>query len=69
MEALWGTVRAFDAATYTATVQVDGSLSVWLRGVKVAKNIPTSSVNIGSRCLVLLADAANFQDGVLIAVY
>ncbi len=69
MTVLWGTVRAFNAATYTATVQVDGSLSVWLEGVPVARNIPASEMASGRRCLLLLADPANPRDGVLVAVF
>jgi len=60
---LWGTVRAFDAAAYTATVQVDGSLAVWLEGVPVARNIPAAEVVSGRRCLLVLADGADPRDG------
>ena len=34
-----GTVKGFDSGSYTATVQVAGSLAVWLEDVPVARNI------------------------------
>ena len=40
MEIRKGSVRSFDAATYTATVQMAGSLATWLEGVPVSRGIP-----------------------------
>ena len=37
-----GEVKAFNAGDHTATVQIAGSLSVWLDDVKLARNIPAS---------------------------
>ena len=39
MEMLKATLRSFNAETYTATVQISGSLATWLDGVPVARNI------------------------------
>ena len=64
-----GELKAFDAATYTATVQVAGSLAVWLEGVPVARNIPTAELVAGRRCAIVFFDEANPQDAVLVAVY
>ncbi len=64
-----GEVRAFNAGDHTATVQIAGSLSVWLEEVKVARNIPASEVVAGRSCAVLFFDEANHRDAALIAVY
>ena len=64
-----GEVKAFDAGSYTATVQVAGSLAVWLSGVPVARNIAAVEIVTGRRCAVLFFDEPNPQDAVLIAVY
>jgi len=62
-------VKAFDSGTYTATVQVAGSLSVWLEGVPVARNIPAGEMITGRSCAVLFFDPSNPKDGVVLAVY
>ena len=64
-----GEVKSFDSGAYTATVQVAGSLSVWLSGVPVARNIAAAEMVAGRRCAVLLFDEPNPQDAVVIAVY
>ncbi|MDP3062961.1 MAG: hypothetical protein Q8O40_07100 [Chloroflexota bacterium] len=69
MEIRKGVVKAFDAGTYKATVQVAGSLSVWLAGVAVARNIAAGEMVAGRSCAVLFFDAANPQDAVVLAVY
>lgn len=69
MELLRGVVRGFDPMAYRATVQVAGSLSVWLEGVRVARSIPAAEVVAGRRCLLALPEEANPAEGVVIAVY
>lgn len=69
MDILKATVRSFDAAAYTATVQVSGSLATWLDGVPVARNIAAAEVTTGRACAVLFFDAANPADAVVLAVY
>jgi hypothetical protein len=64
-----GEIKAFDSGSYTATVQMAGSLAVWLEGVPVARNIASSEVIAGRRCAVLFFDGANPQDAVIVAVY
>jgi len=64
-----GVVKAFDSGTYTATVQVAGSLAVWLSGVPVARNIAQAEMVAGRQCAVLFFDEGNPSDGVLVAVY
>lgn len=69
MEIRKAEVKAFDANSYTATVQVAGSLSVWLEGVPVARNIPAAEMVAGRTCAVLFFDPSNPKDGVVLAVY
>lgn len=64
-----GIIKSFDLGTYKATVQVAGSLSVWLDGVAVARNIPSAEMVAGRTCAVAFFDDANPQDAVLVAVY
>ncbi len=64
-----GVVKAFDSGAYTATVQVAGSLAVWLTDVPVARNIAAAEMVAERSCAVLFFDEPNPQDSVLIAVY
>lgn len=64
-----GVVKAFDSGAHTATVQVAGSLAVWLTDVPVARNIAAAEMVTGRSCAVLFFDEPNPQDSVLIAVY
>ena len=64
-----GEVKSFDGTAYTATVQLAGSLSVWLSDVPVARNIASVEMVAGRRCAVLSFDESNHQDAVVIAVY
>jgi hypothetical protein len=64
-----GVLKAFDSGTYTATVQIVGSLAIWLRSVPVARNIPSAEMTAGRSCALLFFDDANPDDAVLIAVY
>lgn len=45
-----GILKAFDSGTYTATVQVQGSLSVWLEDVPVSRGIPTATCRRHHNC-------------------
>ena len=69
MDVRRGVVKAFDSGSYRATVQVAGSLSVWLEGVPVARNIGAAEMVAGCLCAVIFFDEANPQDAVLVAVY
>ncbi len=64
-----GVVKAFDSGAHTATVQVAGSLAVWLSDVPVARNIAAAEMVAGRSCAVLFFDEPNPEDSVLIAVY
>ena len=69
MEIRRGVVKGFDSGSYRATVQVAGSLSVWLGEVPVARNIPSSEMLSGRSCALIFFDETNPGDGVLVAVY
>lgn len=64
-----GVLKAFDSGAYTATVQVAGSLAVWLTDVPVARNIATAEMVAGRSCAMIFFDEQNPQDAVVIAVY
>jgi hypothetical protein len=64
-----GTLRAFDSGTYKATVQIDGSLAVWLESVTVARNLPSAEMVPGRSVAVLFWDEANASDAVVVAVW
>jgi hypothetical protein len=64
-----GVLKAFDGTSYTASVQIVGSLSVWLTGVPVARNIASAELVVGRKVAVLLFDDSNPQDGVVAAVW
>ena len=64
-----GVVKDFDANSYQSTVQVLGSLSVWLEGIAVARNIPAAEMVTGRSCAVAFFDETNPDDAVLVAVW
>lgn len=64
-----GILKAFDSGTYTATVQIAGSLSVWLEGVKVSRAIPATEMVVGRTCTVIFLDESNPSDAVVVAIH
>ena len=64
-----GTVKGFDSASYTASVQLLGSLAVWLDNVAVARNIAAAEMVAGRQCAVVLFNEADPRDAVVIGVY
>ena len=69
MEIRRGTLRSFNSGSYTATVEIAGSIAVWLSGVPVARNIAGAELTAGRNVVILQFDAANPQDAVLTAVW
>jgi hypothetical protein len=61
-------LKNFDANSYTATVQVAGSLSSWLE-VPVSRAIPAAEMVSGRACALLFLDPSNPQDSVIVAVW
>jgi len=64
-----GVLKGFDSATYTATVQVAGSLAVWLSSVPVARNIAQAELVAGRSCAVVFLEDGNPKDAVVAAVW
>ena len=64
-----GTMRAFDSGAYRATMQLDGSLAVWLEPVPVARNLPSAEMVVGRNVAVLFWDGANPGDAVVLALW
>ena len=64
-----GIIKGFDSGTYKATVQIAGSLSVWLSEVTVARNIPPTEMVVGRRCAIIFFDETNPGDAVVMGVY
>ena len=69
MTTLKGILKAFDSGTYTATVQLQGSLSVWLEDVPVSRGIPTAEMVTGRNVTVVFLDPGNPLDAVVSAVW
>ncbi len=64
-----GILHAFDSGTYTATVEIAGSIAVWLSGVPVARNIASTELTAGRYVAVLQFDSSNPNDAVVAAVW
>lgn len=64
-----GILKAFDSVTYTATVQIAGSLSVWLEDVPVNRGIETTDMVVGRNVALIFLDPGNPSDAVVVAVW
>jgi len=64
-----GILKSFDSGTYLATVQIAGSLSVWLENIPTSRAIPASEMVSGRSVAVLFHDAGNPSDAVVVAVW
>jgi pyrroline-5-carboxylate reductase len=64
-----GILKSFNGTTYLATVQIEGSLSVWLENIPVSRAIPATEMTSGRSVAVLFHDAGNPSDCVVIAVW
>ncbi|MGH9312176.1 MAG: hypothetical protein ACRD1S_03150 [Vicinamibacterales bacterium] len=62
-------VKAYNPSTHKASVQISGSLAVWLDGLPVATDIPPAEVIAGRECAVLLFTEHNPDDGVVVTVH
>ena len=69
MTTVKGVLKAFDSGTYTATVQLQGSLSVWLEDVPVSRGLPTAEMVTGRNVSVQFHEAGNPDDAVVVAVW
>ena len=64
-----GILKAFDSTPYAATVQIEGSLSVWLEDVPVNRGIPAVEMVTGRNVSVQFHEAGNPDDAVVVAVW
>jgi hypothetical protein len=64
-----GVLRDFNAGTYTATVQVAGSIATWLTDVAVARNIDSAEMVEGRSLALLQFNVSNPDDMVVCAVW
>jgi hypothetical protein len=64
-----GILKAWSVGTYTATVQIEGSLSVWLEDVPVSRDIATGEMVTGRNVAVIFLDESNPSDAVVVAVW
>ena len=62
-------LRAFDSGAYTATLQLTGSLQLYVSGVPVARNIASGEMTAGRKVAVSMFDASNPADAVVFAVW
>ncbi|MDO8689656.1 MAG: hypothetical protein Q7R39_06545 [Dehalococcoidia bacterium] len=62
-------IRAYDAGTNTATVQIAGSHLSYLAGVPVAQNVWAALVVPGVRAGIVFFDDSNPTDACLAFVY
>ena len=63
-----GILKNFDSGTYTAGVQLAGSLTTYFDDVSVARNISTGEMTPGRHVILVIPDN-NPKDAVVIAVY
>jgi hypothetical protein len=64
-----GTLKAFDAVNYLSTIQIAGSLSVWLENTPTSRAIAATEMVSGRNVAVLFHDAGNPSDCVVVAVW
>lgn len=69
MEIRRGVLRAFDAGSYTASVEIAGSLATWLPGLAVSRNIAASHLIPGRRVAIMFFEPSNPDDAVICAVW
>jgi hypothetical protein len=64
-----GVLKAWDSANWLATVQLTGSLQLWLKTVPVSRSIAGIEMVVGRKVAVILFDPTNHTDAVVVAVY
>ena len=69
MSARKGILKGFNSSNYTATVQLAGSLKVYLDDVRVARNISSGEMTVGRKAVVVFFDVHNSKEAVVVGVY
>lgn len=62
-------LRNFNAAAYTATIELVGSGRAYLEEVAVARSVPAAEMTAGRNIAVVFFDEHNAKDAVIVAVY
>ena len=62
-------IKSYDVATHTATVQIAGSLAVWLDGVPVSDGIAPADALAGRECGVIFFTDDNPNDAAVVTVH
>jgi hypothetical protein len=62
-------LMSFNSGNYTTTVQLAGSLKVYLEDITVARNLPTAEMINGRRVAVIFFDEHNAKEAVVVAVF
>jgi hypothetical protein len=62
-------LKSFNPGDYTATIQLAGSYKVYLEGIAVARNLPSSEMAVGRKVVVVLFDEHNAKEVVVVGVY
>ena len=62
-------LKTFNSGNYTATVQLGGSLKVYLEDITVARNLPVAEMVSGRKVAVIFFDEHNANEAVVVAVY
>jgi hypothetical protein len=66
---LRGILKAFSGGSFTADVQLDGSVVSYLTGVPVNRALASGDMVAGRKVAVWLGSGNNPQDAVVIAVW
>ena len=64
-----GILKAWNAGTYKADVQITGSLAAWLPSVPVSRALESDDMVAGRSVAVLFPDPSNPDDCVVVAVW
>ncbi len=60
-----GILKAFDSGTYLASVQLIGSLSIWLNNVPTCRTIFSAEMTSGCNVAVLFIVPSSFSEAVI----
>jgi hypothetical protein len=69
MEIHLATLKDFDAATYTATIQIPGSRSAWLDSVPVSRAIDPAEMVAGRAIVAIFARETNPTGAMIVGVH
>jgi hypothetical protein len=61
-------LKSFDAGTYRATVQIEGSRSAFASSVPVSRAIPSAEMVAGRACVVVFLNPEDATDSMLLGV-